>query len=123
MDREPHDPTKLLRYVARHALTGVIAGWVVLLGLLWMDIGGLGTRVAASPDRELITIMLAEMFSVIIVHSLDLDEATAKTFSASNILKIAEERLVESGWRVQARVNAAIDDTELEVQRQMDGQP
>ena len=69
---------------------------------------------------SLITIMLAEMFSVLIVHSLDLDEATAKTFSASNILKIAEERLVESGWRVQARVNAAIDDAELEGQRQID---
>ncbi|MBN1122207.1 MAG: hypothetical protein JXJ17_14110 [Anaerolineae bacterium] len=72
---------------------------------------------------SLITIMLAEMFSVIIFHSLDLDEATAKTFSASNILKIAEERLVESGWRVQTRVNAAIDDAELEGQRRMDSQP
>jgi hypothetical protein len=64
MTREPHDPTKLIRFVARQTLTGVIAGWTVLLGLLWMDIGGLGTRVAASPDRELVTFMLAGAFGV-----------------------------------------------------------
>lgn len=62
MTREPYDPSKLIRYVARHVLTGVIAGWVVLLALLWLDIGDLGTRVAASADRTLITIMLAVAF-------------------------------------------------------------
>jgi hypothetical protein len=60
------------------------------------------------------------MFSILIVNSLDLDEDTARTFSASNILKIAEERLVESGWRVRLRVDNAIDDAELEAQRQRD---
>jgi hypothetical protein len=69
---------------------------------------------------SLITILLAEMFSILIVNSLDLDEDTARTFSASNILKIAEERLVESGWRVRLRVDNAIDDAELEAQRQRD---
>jgi hypothetical protein len=69
---------------------------------------------------SLITIMLAEMFSVLIVNTLELDEQTAKNFSASSILKIAEERLIESGWRVKMRVDAAIDDAELEAQRQKD---
>jgi hypothetical protein len=68
----------------------------------------------------LITIMLAEMFSVLIVTSLDLDEQRASQFSASSILKIAEERLVESGWKVKMRVSAAIDDADLEEQRQRD---
>jgi hypothetical protein len=69
---------------------------------------------------SLITIMLAEMFSVLIVTSLDLDEQRASQFSASSILKIAEERLVESGWKVKMRVSAAIDDADLEEQRQRD---
>jgi hypothetical protein len=69
---------------------------------------------------SLITIMLAEMFSVLIVNTLELDEQTAKNFSASSILKIAEELLIESGWRVKMRVDAAIDDAELEAQRQKD---
>ncbi len=34
--------------------------------------------------------------------------------------KIAEERLAESGWKVRRRVAAAIDDAELEEQRQQD---
>ena len=69
---------------------------------------------------SLITILLAEMFSVLIVNSLDLDEQTAKTFSASAILKIAEERLIEAGWKVRLRVDAAIDDAELEAQHRAD---
>ena len=62
MPQKPHDPTRLLRYVARHALTGAVAGWTALLALLWLDIGDLGTRVAGSADRELITVMLAGAF-------------------------------------------------------------
>ena len=48
------------------------------------------------------------------------DEQSAKAFSASGILKIAEERLVESGWKVRMRIEAATDDAELEEQRQKD---
>ena len=69
---------------------------------------------------SLITILLVEMFSLLIVNLLDLDEEMAKKFSASAILKIAEERLVESGWKVKMRVSNAIDDADLEEQRQRD---
>ena len=68
----------------------------------------------------LITIMLAEVASILILNLIDLDQDTAETFTPGNILKIAEERLVESGWRVGLRVTAAIDDAELEGQRQQD---
>jgi hypothetical protein len=68
----------------------------------------------------LITILLAEMFSLLVTHLLDLDEETARAFTASSILKIAEERLVESGWRVRLRVEAAVDEAELEAQRRQD---
>ena len=49
-----------------------------------------------------------------------MNEEAAKTFSASGILKIAEERLVESGWKVRMRVDTAIDEATLEEQRQKD---
>ncbi len=69
---------------------------------------------------SLITILLAEMFSLLIVNLLDLDAETAEKFSASAILKIAEERLVDSGWKVRLRVGSAIDDADLEEQRHRD---
>ncbi|MGM0586073.1 MAG: hypothetical protein ACQEUZ_15610 [Pseudomonadota bacterium] len=64
MRREPHDPTRVLRFVARHALNGIIAGWVCMLLLLWLDIGGLGALIAASPSEELATAMMAGAFGV-----------------------------------------------------------
>ena len=64
MKRDRHDPTRLLRFVARHALNGIIAGWVCLLALLWLDIGGLGALIATSPFEELVTAMMAGAFGV-----------------------------------------------------------
>lgn len=68
----------------------------------------------------LITILLAEMLSLLILNTVEMDEETSKTFTPSSILKIAEERMVESGWRVKMRIEAAIDDADLEEQRQKD---
>jgi hypothetical protein len=68
----------------------------------------------------LITILLAEVASILILNLVEMDEETAQAFSPGGLLKIAEERLVESGWRVQMRVSAAIDDAELEEQHQRD---
>ncbi len=62
MPGKKHDPYRLMRFVFRHALTGVMAGWTVLLALLWLDIGGLGDRVHSSPDGWLVTLMLAGAF-------------------------------------------------------------
>jgi hypothetical protein len=66
------------------------------------------------------TILLAEMLSILIRNSIEMDEETAMTFSPSSILKIAEERMIESGWKVKIRIEAATDDAELEEQRQRD---
>jgi hypothetical protein len=68
----------------------------------------------------LITILLAEMLSILIRNTIETDEETAKTFTPSSILKIAEERLVESGWKVRMRIDAATDNADLEEQRQRD---
>jgi hypothetical protein len=69
---------------------------------------------------SLIAIMQAEMFSILVVSALDLDAEQARGFAASSILKVAEERLIDSGWRVRLRVDAAIESAELEEQRQRD---
>jgi hypothetical protein len=68
----------------------------------------------------LITILLAEMLSIVIRNTVAMDEESAKEFTPSGILKVAEERLVESGWKVKMRVEAASDDARLEEQRQKD---
>lgn len=63
-DREPHDPYKLLRYVAISALDGVAAGWTFLLALLWLDIGGLGTLVHGSADGPIALVIMLLSFGV-----------------------------------------------------------
>lgn len=64
----------------------------------------------------LITLLLAEMLPIPIRNSIEMDEQPVKAFTPSGILKIAEERLVESGWKVRMRIDAATDDAELESQ-------
>lgn len=64
MDRRHYDPTRLVRFVVRHTANGVIAGWVFMLALLWLDIGGVGTLVHGAEQRELITAMMAGAFGV-----------------------------------------------------------
>ena len=70
----------------------------------------------------LIIVLLAEMLSLLIRGTVKFnDEETAKQFTASGILRIAEERLVESGWRVRERVSTAIDEASLKEQQKKDG--
>lgn len=64
MSRTPYDPNRLPRFVLRHAFNGVIAGWVFMLLLLWLDIGQVGTLVRGAEQRELITAMMAGAFGV-----------------------------------------------------------
>jgi hypothetical protein len=69
----------------------------------------------------LITILLVELLSFLIRNTVSMDEEDAKSFSPTEILKFAEERTVESGWRVRDRVRVAIDGASLEEQRYKDG--
>src|SRR5512143_2713880 len=64
-------------------------------------------REEVSWHQALNTILMAEMYSVLIRNLIEMDEATLKSFTASGILKQAEEWLIESGYRVRARVEAA----------------
>lgn len=64
MAQKTHDPNKLARFVLRHAVNGVAAGWTFLLALLWLDIGEVGSLVRAAEERELITAMMAGAFGI-----------------------------------------------------------
>ncbi|MEM6438494.1 MAG: hypothetical protein AAF763_02185 [Pseudomonadota bacterium] len=62
MPRKPYDPHKLTRFLLHHAANGVAAGWIVMLLLLWLDVGGLGALITGSDQRELVTAMMAGAF-------------------------------------------------------------
>lgn len=59
----PHD-WRLLRFLLRHCLTGVIAGWALLLGFLWTDVGHIGTLTDSGETGTLGLIMLVVMFGL-----------------------------------------------------------
>lgn len=61
---KPHDPYRLMRYVAISAGDGIAAGWTFLLALLWLDIGGLGTLVHGAADGAMAVVVLAMSFAV-----------------------------------------------------------
>ena len=55
---------RLLRFLARHCATGVVAGWALLLGLLWTDAGGIGTIVHGAETGWIGLLMLAAAFGL-----------------------------------------------------------
>ncbi|SJZ64054.1 hypothetical protein [Consotaella salsifontis] len=55
---------KLVRFVLKNALIGVVFGWVVAALLLYFDMGGMGTRIAHSRDPIPPLVMLAMGFGV-----------------------------------------------------------
>ena len=58
------DPYWLVKYVAVSAADGVAAGWVFLLILLTMDIGGLGTLVHGAAQGATALFILLASFAV-----------------------------------------------------------
>lgn len=52
------DHRRFVGFLLRHLLFGSAGGLVLGLLLLWQDVGGLGTMIFASPDRELSLMLL-----------------------------------------------------------------
>lgn len=54
----------LVSLLAFNCLAGVIAGWIMLGGLLWLDVAGLGGLVMASDVFPLPLLMLLAAFAI-----------------------------------------------------------
>ncbi|MGF1660133.1 MAG: hypothetical protein ACFCUS_11960 [Rubrimonas sp.] len=55
---------RLLKFLARNCLTGIICGWAVLLGFLWTDVGNIGTLTESGSSGALGMFLLAVMFGL-----------------------------------------------------------
>ena len=53
-----------MSFLAFHCLAGVIAGWTMLGGLLWLDVAGLGALVMASDLFPVPLLMLLAAFAI-----------------------------------------------------------
>jgi hypothetical protein len=69
---------------------------------------------------SLLTVLIAEIGSILILNLIEIREEDRKNFTSSALLKIAEERLIDSGWRVRRRIAAAANEAELVEMRQRD---
>ncbi|MEM9049298.1 MAG: hypothetical protein AAGC92_11330 [Pseudomonadota bacterium] len=54
----------LVRFMLRHALSGVMIGWSLMLVAIQVDLGGLGRLLSSAPDGGLATAILAAAFGV-----------------------------------------------------------
>ena len=64
MTRRQLDPYRLFKYVARGAGEGVIAGWVVLLILKYLNIGRIGELIANSEHGALVYVIALALFGI-----------------------------------------------------------
>jgi hypothetical protein len=57
-----NDP-RLLRFLARHCATGVVAGLSLMLGLIWTDVGRIGSLMDNSEIGWIAMLMLSAGFA------------------------------------------------------------
>lgn len=63
MTRRERD-LRLLRFLLRNCLSGVVAAWIALIAMVKLDIGGVGTLMANSPVGWVGYFMLAAGFAI-----------------------------------------------------------
>ncbi len=56
--------TRLLLFLGRNCLLGILVGWSVLAGLLYFDVAGFGTVLFGAAERWLALAMAAAGFAV-----------------------------------------------------------
>ncbi len=56
--------TRLLLFLGRNCVLGILVGWSVLAGLLYFDVAGFGTVLFSAADRWLALGMAAAGFAV-----------------------------------------------------------
>ena len=60
----PEHDWRLLKFLARNCVTGVVCGWAALLGFLWTDVGRIGTLTESSTSGTLGMLMLTVVFGL-----------------------------------------------------------
>lgn len=55
---------RLTRFLLRHCATGVAAGWTLLLGLVWTDVGSIGSLMDKADGGWIALVMLALSFAL-----------------------------------------------------------
>jgi hypothetical protein len=56
--------SRLLGFLARHAALGIAVGWLILYGLIRMDVGRIGQLLATSEDAILWLVLAGAGFAV-----------------------------------------------------------
>ncbi len=64
MTRQKPDPYRLFRHVALGAGEGIVAGWVLLMIMLRLDLMGLGALIHGSADGATALVMLLGFFAI-----------------------------------------------------------
>ena len=55
---------KLIRFVLRNSLIGMVIGWLIAAGIVWFNLGGFGDRFLQSKDKPVVVLILAVSFGV-----------------------------------------------------------
>jgi len=64
MTRQKPDPYRLFRYVALGAGEGIVAGWILLLIMIRLNIMSLGTLIHGSAEGSTALLMLLGFFAI-----------------------------------------------------------
>ena len=62
-DQMPN-PYRLVRYTTLGATEGIVAGWIMLLALKYLNITGLGTLINHSAQGQLALVMMLVFFGI-----------------------------------------------------------
>ncbi len=65
----------------------------------------------------LLTILVSEIGAILIQNLIEIPNEDRQNFTGPALLRIAEQRTIESGWRVRARINEMIDASETAEQK------
>ncbi|MCP8895043.1 hypothetical protein KYK29_08885 [Shinella daejeonensis] len=57
------DHWRMLRFMALNAAIGMLIGTLVAIALIWLDVGGVGTRVARAANPVLPVLLLVVSFA------------------------------------------------------------
>ena len=55
---------RLAKFIFKHLIIGIAAGWVILAGILYFNLGGLGALIFTSPIKIIPLLAIAALFAI-----------------------------------------------------------